>query len=39
VTVNSGKEMILLHGYKKQSQKVPLREIETAKQRMKDILK
>jgi phage-related protein len=39
VTVQSGKEMVLLHGYKKQSQKAPLHEIETAKKRMKEVLK
>lgn len=33
-----GTDMILLHAYKKQSQKAPKREIETALQRMKDFL-
>lgn len=33
-----GPEMVLLHAYKKQSQKAPPREIETAKKRMKDLL-
>ena len=38
VIVDSGKDMILLHAYKKQSQKAPTREIETAKKRMKEVL-
>lgn len=38
VMVDSGKDMVLLHGYKKQSQKAPTREIETAKKRMKEVL-
>lgn len=34
----SGPEMILLHAYKKQTQKAPKKEIETAQHRMKDVL-
>lgn len=37
--VIDGNTMVLLHAYKKQSQKAPLHEIETALRRMKDILK
>jgi phage-related protein len=33
-----GPEMILLHGYTKQSQKAPRREIEVAQARMKEVL-
>lgn len=33
-----GPEMILLHAYKKQSQKAPKKEIETALRRMKETL-
>ena len=36
--VIEGNTMVLLHAYKKQSQKVPQHEIETALRRMKDIL-
>lgn len=36
--VIEGNTMILLHAYKKQSQKAPQHEIETALRRMKDIL-
>ncbi len=32
------KEIVLLHAYKKQSQKAPLREIDTAKKRLKEVL-
>lgn len=34
----SGPEMILLHAYKKQSQKAPKSEIATAMKRMRDVL-
>lgn len=33
-----GVDMVLVHGYKKQGQKTPKHEIETALQRMKDFL-
>ena len=33
-----GPEMVLLHAYKKQSQKAPPRELETARRRMKEVL-
>jgi phage-related protein len=33
-----GPEMVLLHAYKKQSQKAPPKEIETAKKRMRDLI-
>ena len=33
-----GKVMVLLHGYKKQSQKAPIKELKIAKQRMKEVL-
>lgn len=36
--VISGPEMVLLHAYKKESQKAPKNEIETAYRRMKDVL-
>lgn len=31
-------EIVLLHGYKKQSQKTPTREIEVAQRRMREVL-
>lgn len=31
-------EIVLLHGYKKQSQKAPAREIEVAQRRMREVL-
>lgn len=34
----SGPEMVLLHAYKKQGQKAPPRELDTARRRMKDVL-
>jgi phage-related protein len=37
--VIEGNKMVLLHAYKKQSQKVPQHEIETALRCMKDILR
>jgi len=37
--VIEGNTMVLLHAYKKQSQKAPQHEIETALNRMKDVLK
>lgn len=37
--VVTGPEMVLLHAYKKQGQKAPSREIETARKRMKDVLR
>lgn len=37
VTVHS-KTLVLLHGYKKQSQKAPKKEIETAERRMMEVL-
>lgn len=30
--------MVIFHAYKKQSQKAPIRELETAKRRMKEVL-
>ena len=33
-----GPEMVLLHAYKKQSQKAPQSEIDTAEKRMKEVL-
>ena len=36
--VISGPEIVLLHLYKKQGQKAPKKEIETAQNRMKDVL-
>lgn len=36
--VIKGKEMILLHAYLKKTQKIPLKEIEVARQRMKIII-
>ena len=30
--------MVILHGYKKQSQKAPIKELDIAKQRMKEVL-
>ncbi len=36
--VLKGHEMILLHAYLKKTPKVPLREIETAKQRLKQLM-
>ncbi len=36
--VIEGNTMVLLHAYKKQSQKAPQHEIETALSRMKDVL-
>ena len=36
VTLN-GEVMIILHGYKKQSQKAPAKELKIAKQRMKEV--
>ena len=30
--------MVVLHGYKKQSQKAPIKEIQLAKQRMREVL-
>jgi phage-related protein len=35
----TGPELILLHAYKKQGQKAPLRELEVARKRLKDVLK
>lgn len=32
------KKMVLLHAYKKQSQKAPIKEVEIAKTRMKEIM-
>ena len=37
VTVN-GPVVVLLHGYRKQGQKAPLRELEVARKRMKEVL-
>ena len=37
--VIEGNKMVLLHVYKKQSQKAPQHEIETALSRMKDVIK
>ena len=34
----TGRRFIVLHGYRKQSQKAPAREIETAERRMRDFL-
>jgi phage-related protein len=34
----TGPEMVLLHAYKKQGQKAPLREIETATKRMREVI-
>ncbi len=36
--VMKGNEMVLLHAYLKKTPKAPLREIETAKQRMKQLM-
>ena len=36
--VISGPELVLLHAYKKQGQKAPLRELDVARRRMKDVL-
>ncbi len=36
--VLDGPEIIVLHGYKKQGQKAPRREIETAERRMRELL-
>ncbi|MCI0672921.1 MAG: type II toxin-antitoxin system RelE/ParE family toxin [Myxococcaceae bacterium] len=36
--VISGPEMVLLHAYRKRGQKAPLREIEVATERMKEVL-
>ena len=33
-----GNTMIILHGYRKQSQKAPAKELKIAKQRMKEVL-
>jgi phage-related protein len=38
-TSSSGPTMVLLHGFEKKSRKTPSREIETAEQRMKEILR
>lgn len=37
-TYGEGNEMILLHAYLKKTPKAPLREIETAKQRLKQLM-
>lgn len=37
--VVTGPTMVLLHAYKKQGQKAPTREIDTAKRRMKEYLR
>ena len=37
--VLKAKTLVLLHGYKKQSQKAPKKEIETAEKRMLEVLK
>jgi len=37
--VRTAEEMILLHGYRKQSQRAPVREIEVAERRMQEVLK
>jgi phage-related protein len=34
----SGPEVVLLHAYKKQRQKAPSKEIETAERRMEEVL-
>lgn len=34
----AGPEMVLLHAYKKQGQKAPLRELDVARQRAKEVL-
>jgi len=36
--VLSGPELVLLHAYKKQGQKAPVRELETARNRLKLVL-
>jgi phage-related protein len=36
--VVTGPEVVLLHAYKKQGQKAPLKEIETAERRMEEVL-
>jgi phage-related protein len=36
--LRTANEMVLLHAYRKQSQKAPTREIETAERRMKEVL-
>ena len=33
-----GPTIVILHGYKKQSQKAPIKELDIAKQRMKEVL-
>lgn len=38
ITISSD-NLVLLHAYKKQSQKAPKKEIETAEKRMKEVLK
>lgn len=34
----TGPEVVLLHAYKKQGQKAPLKEIETAERRIEEVL-
>ncbi len=36
--VIEGPELVLLHAYKKQGQKAPVHELETARRRMKEVL-
>jgi phage-related protein len=36
--LRTAEEMVLLHGYRKQTQKAPAREIEIAERRMKEVL-
>jgi phage-related protein len=36
--VVTGPEVVLLHAYKKQGQKAPRKEIETAERRMEEVL-
>ena len=36
---HSGRRFVLLHGYRKKSQKAPRREIETALRRWEDVLR
>ncbi|MHB0876283.1 MAG: type II toxin-antitoxin system RelE/ParE family toxin [Anaerolineae bacterium] len=35
---HAGRRFIVLHGYRKRSQKAPRREIETARRRLQDFL-